>query len=171
MTRDLQLHLNSVRRELNNLESVGIIRSHTKEDLEKEVEKKLKDNKKYYKLDSNFIFIDELKSLLIKAQLVLEKSLSSKIDKVGSVSFFLMSGVFVGREDAPADLLIVGQINRRRLISLIKSFERDLGQPIRYSVLTRGDFQYRRDVTDKFIYDLLEGKNLILIDKLTPNIK
>ncbi|HNP75232.1 MAG TPA: hypothetical protein PKL09_02590 [bacterium] len=167
LSRRLGAHLNSVRRELENLETIGIITSHTKKDLEKEVEKKLKDNKKYYKLNNNFVFVEELRALLIKAQLILEQSLIKKVEALGSISFFLLSGVFVGRTDAPADLLIVGRVKRNRLLKLIKIFERELGQEIRYSVLTAKDFQYRRDVTDRFLYDLLEGKNLIILDYLT----
>jgi DNA-binding transcriptional regulator YhcF (GntR family) len=170
LSRRLGAHLNSVRRELDNLEKIGIITSHTKQDLEREVEKKLKDKKKYYKLNTNFVFVEELRALLIKAQLILEQSLVKKVEKLGSISFFLLSGIFVGRPEAAADLLIVGRVNRRRLTNLIKSFERELGQEIRYSVLSVKDFQYRRDVTDKFLYDLLEGKNLIIIDYLTHNI-
>ena len=167
LSRRLGAHLNSVRRELENLETIGIITSHTKKDLEKEVEKKLKDNKKYYKLNNNFVFVEELRALLIKVQLILEQSLIKKVEALGSISFFLLSGVFVGRTDAPADLLIVGRVKRNRLLKLIKIFERELGQEIRYSVLTAKDFQYRRDVTDRFLYDLLEGKNLIILDYLT----
>ncbi len=110
LSRRLGAHLNSVRRELENLETIGIITSHTKKDLEKEVEKKLKDNKKYYKLNNNFVFVEELRALLIKAQLILEQSLIKKVEALGSISFFLLSGVFVGRTDAPADLLIVGRV-------------------------------------------------------------
>lgn len=166
MTRNLSLHLNSIRRELSNLEKIGIISSHTKKDLEKEVEKKLKDNKKYYKLNNSFVFVEELKSLLVKAQLILEKSLIRKIEKLGSISYFLLSGVFVGREDAPADLLVVGKANRLKFQRLINSFEKELGKQINYTILSKSDFQYRKDVTDKFLYDLLEGKNLVVVDKL-----
>lgn len=166
LTRNLETHLNSIRRELNNLENIGIITSHTKIDLEKEVEKKLKDNKKYYKLNNGFVFVDELKSLLIKARLILEKSLVKKIEKIGNIKYFLLSGVFVGREDAPVDLLIVGQVNRSKFKNLVKDFEKELGKPINYTVLQTPDFRYRLDVTDKFLYDLLEGKNLIIVDKV-----
>lgn len=166
LVRGLDLHINSVRRELSNLEQVGIISLFTKLDLEKEVEKKLKDNKKYYKLNHNFVFIEELRSLLIKAHLILEQSLVEKAKKLGKVEYFLLSGVFVGRNDAPVDLLIVGKIDKRRLAKMIDDFEKELGQPINYAVMPREDFNYRRDVADKFLYDLLDKKNLILIDFL-----
>ena len=37
ITRNLNLHLNSIRRELANLENLGIVASFTKEDWEKEI--------------------------------------------------------------------------------------------------------------------------------------
>lgn len=165
LSRNLDLQLNSIRRELANLEKIGILGFCTKEDLEKEVEKSLKDNKKYYKLNQNFVFADELRALLIKAQLILETSLAEKVEKLGQVSFFLLSGVFVGQEESPVDLLVVGEVNRKKFNRLIAEFERELGQTINYTIMSLEDFRYRRDVTDKFIYDLLEGKNLIVVDK------
>ncbi len=170
IARILGVHLNGVRRELANLEQIGIIRSHTKADLEKEAGKTLKDNKKYYKLNTNFVFLDELRSLLIKSRLILEQSLVEKVEKLGNISYFLLSGIFVGREDAPVDLLIVGSVNRPKLTRLIGSFEKDLGRPINYTILSKQDFLYRRGLTDKFLYDLLEKKNLVVVDKLRGNL-
>ncbi|MEK7168005.1 MAG: hypothetical protein AAB791_03325 [Patescibacteria group bacterium] len=165
LTRSLGLQLNSIRRELANLERIGILNCCTKDDLEKEVEKSLKDNKKYYKLNQNFVFADELRALLIKAQLILETSLADKVEKLGRIQFFLLSGVFVGQKESSVDLLAVGEINRRKFNALIAEFERELGQAINYTIMSLEDFRYRRDVTDKFIYDLLEGKNLVVVDK------
>ncbi len=166
LTRNLNAHLNSIRRELNNLEKIGIIQSFTKQDLEKEVEKKLKDNKKYYKLNRNFIFVDELKSLLVKAEIILEQDFIKKIDKLGRVQYCVISGIFVGREDAPVDLLIVGQVKRQLLDKIIKDFEKGLNQQINYAVMSKSDYDYRKDVTDKFLYRLMEGKHMVVIDQL-----
>jgi DNA-binding transcriptional regulator YhcF (GntR family) len=166
ISRKLDLHLNSVRRELNNLESIGIIESSTKEDFEKEVEKELKDNKKYYKLNRNFIFVDELRSLLVKSNLIMDQALLQKVDKMGDVYFFLLSGIFVGWDDAPADMLVVGNVKKANFQRVIHTFERELGRPINYVIMTKQDFLYRRGLTDKFLYDLLEHKNLVLVDKL-----
>jgi hypothetical protein len=175
ITRTLDLYLNSVRRELNNLETIGIINFYTKEDLEKEIEKEIKDNKKYYKLNSDFVFVNELKSLLSKAQLVLEKSLVRRVENLGNVKgavkFFMLSGSFVGREDAPIDILAVGSINRIKMKNLVKSFEKEMGKTINYTIMTATDFQYRYEVTDKFLYDLLGGKHFIVIDSLLLKLK
>jgi hypothetical protein len=171
ITRTLGTHLNSVRRELSNLENIGIISPYTKKDLEKEIEKEIKDNKKYYKLNSEFVFIKELKSLLNKAQLVLEQSMIKKVEKLGNVRFFLLSGVFVGRDNAPVDLLAVGVINKVKLRNLVKNFERELGKPINYTIMSKKDFEYRYEITDKFLYNLLGGKNLVIVDTLLLKLK
>lgn len=166
IARSLDLHLNSVRRELNNLEDLGIIQSSTKEDLEKELEKETKDNKKYYKLNRNFIFLDELRSILIKANLLMKHSFVGKLDKIGDVWLLLLSGVFVGWDTAPADVLVVGNVNKVKFQKLIHDIEKELGRAVNYTVMSRQDFMYRRGLTDRFLYDLLEHKNIILIDKI-----
>lgn len=171
IARCLDTHLNSIRRELENLEQIGIIASCTKEDFEKEVEKEVRDNKKYYKLNRDFIFVKELQSLLNKAQLMSDQGIAKKVEKLGNIKFFLLSGVFVGRDDAPVDLLVVGTVNRVKLKSMIKGFEKDLGKAINYAVMDKNDFLYRYEITDKFLYDLLGGKNMIVVDTLLGKIK
>ncbi len=171
LTRNLDTHLNSIRRELDNLKKMGIIEFYTKTDLEKEIEKEIKDNKKYYKLNSGFVFINELTSLLNKAHVVLDKTLIKKVENLGDVKFFLLSGIFVGREDAPVDMLAVGIINRTKLKNLVKSFEKDLGKTINYAIMTKSEFQYRFNITDRFLYDILGGKNMIIVDSLLVKLK
>ena len=67
--------------------------------------------------------------------------------------------------------MIVGTINRNKLKNLVKGFERDLGKTINYTAMTKSDFLYRYSITDKFLYDLLGGKNLVIIDSLLVKIK
>lgn len=171
LTRNLDTHLNSIRRELDNLKKMGIIEFYTKTDLEREIEKEIKDNKKYYKLNSSFVFINELTSLLNKAHVVLDKTLIKKVENLGDVKFFLLSGIFVGRDDAPVDILVVGTINRIKLRNLVKNFEKDLGKTINYTIMTKSEFQYRFNITDRFLYDILGGKNMIIIDSLLVKLK
>ncbi len=164
LARNLNIHLNSVRRELENLESIGILNSYNRPEIGLEEESETKDNKKYYRLNSQFIFIEELRSLFIKSHVIMEQALVDKVEKMGDINLFLLSGVFVGREDASVDLLLVGSVNKQKLFKLIANFERELGRSINYTVMSKQDFLYRRSMTDRFIFDLLENKNLILIN-------
>jgi hypothetical protein len=110
--------------------------------------------------------VEELRALMIKAQVIVEKSLVQKIEKIGNIAFFLLSGIFVGRRDAPVDMLIVGSVDKTKFSRLIKSFEKEMGQTLNYSIMPKADYLFRKNVTDKFLYDLLEGKNIIVIDNL-----
>ncbi len=171
LTRNLNTHLNSIRRELDNLQKIGIIKFYTKTDLEREIEKKIKDNKKYYKLNNDFMFISELTSLLNKAHIVLDKTLVKRVENLGEVKFFLLSGIFVGWVGAPVDILAVGTINRNKLKNLVSNFEKELGKSINYTIMTKSEFQYRYNITDRFLYDLLGGKNMILVDSILYKLK
>lgn len=171
LTRNLGIHLNSVRRELDNLQKMGIINFYTKTDLEKEIEKEIKDNKKYYKLNTDFMFISELTSLLNKAHVILDKTLPKRVANLGEVKLFLLSGIFVGWDDAPVDMLAVGTINRAKLRNLARTFEKELGKPINYTIMTKAEFQYRYNITDRFLYDLLGGKNMVIVDSLLNKMK
>ena len=88
-----------------------------------------------------------------------------KVEKIGDINLFLLSGIFVGRLDAPTDILIVGVVMKPKLAKLIAIFERELGRPINYTIMSKNDFAYRRSLTDKFLLDLLENKNLTLINR------
>lgn len=165
LARNLDIHLNSVRRELENLENVGILNSCDHPETAQEEETETKDNKKYYRLNSQFVFIEELRSLFIKSHVIMEQALIDKAEKMGDINLFLLSGVFVGREEAPADLLLVGTVNKQKLSKLVANFEKELGRSINYAVMSKQDFLYRRGMTDRFIFDLLENKNLILINR------
>ena len=35
--------------------------------------------------------------------------------------------------------------------------------------MSRGEFIYRKDITDRFLYSILEGKKIIVIDKLSAS--
>ena len=49
---------------------------------------------------------------------------------------------------------------------LIKELEKDLGREINFTILKESEFRYREDIMDIFLYNILEGKTLILLDNL-----
>lgn len=169
LSRKLKVQLNSIRREMENLEQIGIIKSVNLAD-EKEIKdldkSKNKGIKKYFLVDTDFILYPELKALLLKAQLLLERKFVDQIEKILQVKFFVLTGIFVGTENFVTDMLLVGKINRKKIEKLIKTFEKDLGKNINYTVMTEQEFKYRKDITDKFLYDILEGRKIIIIDKI-----
>ncbi|NUM25198.1 MAG: hypothetical protein HUU49_01070 [Candidatus Buchananbacteria bacterium] len=179
LARNLKTQLNSVRREVTNLEKIGIIQSVTLADesagaaeVADKKGKKKKDRggtKKYFLADTEFILYPELKALLLKAQLLLERNFVSKIERMANLRLFILSGVFVGIEGFATDMLLVGSMNRKRLATIVKDFEKELNRNINYTVMSMQEFKYRKDITDRFLYDILEGRKIVILDKLSDD--
>lgn len=154
LARLLNNQLNSVRRETANLESVGIIQEVATED----------PKKKFYRLNTNFILINEISSLITKSELLAERNLVSCIKEMGTVDLCILTGALLGVE-SPCDILLVGKVAREEFSRLIKSFELELGKPIIYTILTPEEYKQRKALTDKFLFSVLESKKMIPIDK------
>ncbi len=154
LTRKLDEQINSVRRELDNLKKVGILKS------------KFKNRKKFYVVDKNFVIFHELKSLVLKTMSNHEE-VSKKISKCGDIDYMILSGIFVNK-NSTVDLLIVGnEINKDRLETILNS-EVATKRPVRYSILTKDDFLYRLECKDRFLTDILKDtENIVAINKMT----
>lgn len=157
MQRRLRVHRVPLKRELENLHTFGMLTSAmsgAKGDV-------------VYQVNTNALLYPELKSLFLKARLLIERALVQEIERLGHVRYLLLSGFFVGDPDAATDLFIVGKINRKKIGNLMKRFERDMGREIRYTVMSKSEFKYRHDITDRFLYHLLENpKKIVVIDTL-----
>lgn len=177
ITRILKSQTNSIRTEVNNLEKLGLVKSITlnKEDLPldllQEVEKeKGSANKKYFIVDTKFVLYHELKALMLKAELLLEAKFFEKIEKMAKPKLMILTGSFVGYEDFPTDILIVGKVNKTKLSKLLKDFEKELGKPVNYTIMSLTEYKYRHDITDRFLYDILEGQKIVITDNLTQDV-
>jgi len=122
--------------------------------------------KKFFQANSDFILFPELKALVLKADFLLEKNFVKAIGKAGNVDYLVLTGNFVGLVGMPVDLFLVGRFNRRKLSRLINDFEKDFGREINYTVMSRQEFRYRKDITDRFLYDILENKKIIMVNHL-----
>ncbi|MBN1779266.1 MAG: hypothetical protein JW816_03545 [Candidatus Buchananbacteria bacterium] len=177
LARKLKAQLNSVRREVENLEWIGIIKSvelvdqtdkpsEDKKPSKADKKSRKKSAKKYFLANTDFLLYPELKGLLLKAQLLLERNFVSKVEKLAKLKLFVLTGSFVGLEGFSTDILLVGAINRIQLASLVKKFEKELGRSINYTVMSPTEYKYRQDITDRFLYDILESKKIVIVNKL-----
>lgn len=165
ITREIGTQINAVRRELANLVRFGLI-NETIVDEEPSKKKRPGLKRKYYKVNRDFPLLKEVSALVLKAQLLLEHRLDLEIMKLGEVKYLAFLGLFLNGGNAPVDVFIVGDIDRDGLNNLMHETERDLNCEIRYSVMTPEEFRYRKDMTDKFLYAILEGHKNVVIDKL-----
>lgn len=163
LTRRTEEKINSIRRELANLEDVGLIKVEDKVKLDKE--KDVNEKRKYYTANTDFVLYEEFKNLILKSRLLLEKALTKEVNNLGKVKFLALSGIFVDDKNAKTDLLAVGSIDRKKLDALVKKLEKNFEQEIRYTIMPTSEFNYRNQVTDKFLFEILESKHIIVIDE------
>lgn len=159
LARDLDLQVNSVRRELLNLETLGLIIPLISEVKSKE--------KKYYAVNRDFLLFNEIKSLFIKAQLFSTREFAEDVQKICTPKLFILTGFFVGSNESKTDILLVGKVNKEKFTKLIKNLEKSVNREVNYTIMDEKEFAYRQEIFDVFIHNLIEGKKIVINDTLT----
>lgn len=168
LARDLKLQLNSVRRELENLENFGILTSDFKSEATAAGNQPTAggQEKKYYRASPDFVLFDEIKALIVKAQILYEKDFVRKLKSMGKIKLLILTGIFANNPSTLIDILLVGKVNKAKLVKLINELEVELGREINFTLFDPQEFKYRRDITDIFLYGILEGRKLVVIDEV-----
>lgn len=162
LTRLCDSQINGIRREISNLESLGIISKLNKE----ENKESNRENIKSFRLETGFLLYPELKKLLDKAQMLEEKEFIEEIQKkAGKIKFMILTGYFTQDKTASTDLLIVGALKENILSKIIHSFEKSIGKELRYTIFSEKEFTDRREMGDKFLYNLLENHYIKAVDE------
>ena len=157
MTRVIDEQINSVRRELLNLESIGIIKNETF------------DNKVYYSANNKHPFCRPLIDIFSKKiDLSREKDVKETTweEYCRPVKNYLKGLVVTNRlpgQDG-IDLLIVGNDKTKKLTRWAEVIEKKQGKPINYVIMTPDDYLYRKNVRDRFITDIFEMEITEIID-------
>lgn len=154
ISRAIDEQINSVRRELQNLEEIGLLGNEER------------DKKKYYFVNEDFILFNELRSLILKSRLTLEKGFIKSIQNIGPIAYFALTGYFVNDPDAKVDMFLVGNVGRGKLDKLLNQFKSSFGHQLRYTIMTMEEYNYRKDITDKFLYEIINSKKLVVINKM-----
>ncbi|MCX6785004.1 MAG: hypothetical protein NTV81_03700 [Candidatus Komeilibacteria bacterium] len=154
LSRLISEHLNSVRRELANLENLGLLVSQER------------DGKRYYSVDTNFPLFNEFRLLITKSHLLVERVIIKKAQKLDGIKYLALTGKFIEDPNVATDLLIIGRVSKDDLSKFIKEIEKGYDRDLRYTYLTMPEFLDRKKLTDKFLYSILQGKKIVLIDKL-----
>lgn len=164
LSRAIDTQLNAVRRELANLEELGVVKQVAfGEAKEEEVGT---ERSKYYKLNNEFFLNEELGALITKTQLLEERNFIDLIKKrCGNIKTMILTGFFT-QADVSTDILLVGTIKPVPLAKAIRDFEKFLNRPVRYTVMDEKEFLERREIGDKFLYSIFESKHIVSSDEL-----
>ena len=157
MTRVIDEQINSVRRELLNLENIGIIKSETF------------DNKVYYSANKKHPFCRPLSDIFSKK---IDSTRDHDIKEstwdeyIRPVRNYLQGLIVTNRlpgQDG-LDLLIIGNDRTKKLTRWAEVVEKKQGKTINYAILTPEDFTYRKSVRDRFVEDVLEMEIIEVFD-------
>lgn len=159
ITRKIDEQINSVRRELSNLHEIGIITSDNSS------------HKRYYEVNQKYRHYKALASIFstndekptAKSK---PKSTGSVIESLGEIEFMALSGIFTRDSNSPADLMIVGEVNKKKLDSYILELEESKGREIRFAVFDKKEAEYRKMVHDRFMVKMLSSKLSVKLDKM-----
>ncbi|HUD03336.1 MAG TPA: transcriptional regulator [Patescibacteria group bacterium] len=178
ITRKIDEQINSVRRELANLLSIGIITSDTN------------NNRLYYEVNQSFNHYIALSSIFSGKKVKLPKKNNEvketvgevteqepvteqaikdpfiqELMKVGNVRLALYTGQFTRDEMAGVDIVVVGDVNQAAVEHLVAELELAEKKQLRYSVFDKAEFIYRKQVNDRFVSNLVLAKKIIFTDK------
>jgi len=160
ITRKIDEQINSVRRELSNLLSIGIITSDTT------------NNKLYYEVNQKFEYYQPLREIfgggIKKARKPATEDEAAQEDSfkaIGHIDLAVYTGQFTRDESAGVDMLIVGEVNRNALKKYVKELEEQESKALRYAVMSLSDYRYRQQIRDRFVTNLQAAKKQVLVDE------
>ncbi|MCB9834612.1 transcriptional regulator [Candidatus Nomurabacteria bacterium] len=163
ITRKIDEQINSVRRELQNLLSIGILKSVSRS------------NRLYYEVDPGFKFFKQFEQIFQNLDQTdatddklnkEEEKITRMIRRTGNVKLLFLSGSFVRGSRQMIDIFVVGDVNKTQLANSVEMLEQDMNRELNYTAMRIEDFDYRRNLNDRFLTDILDSKKIVLIDEL-----
>ncbi len=172
ITRKIGEQINSVRRELANLLSIGIIKSDAN------------NNRLYYEVSQDYEHYQPLATIftgLSPAEPASKKTaktaqrpkaaeassghpLAKALRATGHIDLALLTGQFTRDDNSGIDILLVGDINQSKVARFIADLEKAENKELRYTVMPLATYQYRVQINDRFINGVLEAKKQVIIN-------
>ena len=150
LERLTKLPVNAVRRELIKLESSGFLKS------------KEEGKVKYYWANKDNPIFEELRSIILKTQVVGE-TLQKALNKVPGIKFAFVYGSLAQNKDtadSDIDLMIFGKVDSVKLHKEISKIEEIVKRSINYSIEEIKDNKIKKSA---FIKRIIDDKKLFII--------
>ena len=121
---------------------------------------------KYYKLDKNYLFFNELKNIVAKTVGV-EASLEKILKGETAIKFCFIYGSYAAGADkagSDIDLFIIGDSPAVNSVAeKISILEKKIGREINYRFFAEADFKKAIAKKDSFIINIVKNKKIFLI--------
>jgi predicted nucleotidyltransferase len=160
--RDLAERLNidpsNLSKELARLEREGLFRSD------------VSGRQKYFQLNREYPLFAEVRGIVSKT-IGASSLIAQSLKKIEGIEEAYLYGSFASnQQDAASDIdvLVIGTPREEVLAEAVRKIERQLGREVSYTVLTRKEFDSRRNRKDAFLENVWHNKRVPLIG---PNEK
>lgn len=157
LSRDLEEQINSIKRELDSLEELHILKSREES------------KKKIFYVNKNFILLDEFKSIFLKTYNPYEQI--KKFFKQEELLELViineeLSKRLIGNTNNIVDIFLIWEIDKIKFNDfLAKTF---FNRKIKYAIITLDDFKKRLEYNDKLIFNIIKQSwNLFLLDNIS----
>lgn len=156
LTRLLGEQINSIRRELENLRRIGLVKARHK------------NRKKFYKTDTDFIFYQELRNMFQKDVKGGESQTVASLKSLPGLQFLELAGSFVGTH-SKVDLLVVGDV-KKEVIELLLQQDPSM-RSVKYSLFSKADFLYRLSLRDRFILEIVDDpRHMVVVNHIEKEV-
>lgn len=152
LERLTHLPYTAVRRELANLYSFGLLKTHQE------------GRQKYFQVDERFFLYPELKNIMLKtaglSEIIQNKLLSKK-----DIEIIFVFGSYAKDQEttiSDIDLLVIGRIKSEKLHKILEPLEDDLGRDINYLIFTKRELRNRLMHKDHFITSVFKEPKIFL---------
>lgn len=156
LSRDLDEQINSIKRELDSLEELNILKSREEA------------KKKYFFLNKNFFLIEEFKNIFLKTYNP-HTALKTFFKTQNTLDLVIineeLSKRLIWNTNNIVDIFLIWEIDKIAFNEfLAKTF---FNRKIKYAIITVDDFKKRLEYDDKLIFNILRQKwNMFLKDNL-----
>ncbi len=177
IVRRAKVALPTLKKELVSLEKAGLIKRKV---FYKEVTVKIKKTKRNpaktkivkkkangWMLNSKFPYLISLYNLLVDMTSFTSSTVLKKLSGSGRLKLVLVSGAFIQDSESRVDILIVGDsLNTGKVERAMGVLESEMGKELRYVVMRTDDFNYRLNIYDKLIRDILDNPHQKIVNRL-----
>ncbi|USN58109.1 MAG: hypothetical protein H6767_07390 [Candidatus Peribacteria bacterium] len=156
LSRDLDEQINSIKRELDNLYDLGILRY------------KMELKKKIFFLNDRFPLIEEFTQIFLKSYDPIDK-IKAFFKTITGLELVIVNESLKNKLFEPGksilDIFLIGEIDKDAFNSFLS--QTFYGRKIKYAIITTEDFYHRLEFGDKLIKNILtESGNMYLRDNL-----
>ncbi len=153
VARQLGRDISGVKRELDNLERVGLLTSEKVGNL------------RYYRVSKASPLYDEIKGIIAKTTGV-HASIRDGLRKIKKIRTAILYGA--GQRETeeglgPIRVMIIGTVDLNEVNDAVAALESRLSREINYLVFDEEEFRRRRSEDDPFVNEVLKGRRTILI--------